>query len=183
MPHIKLITYTFWKSLFPCSGQFQEANASAACRLATPPASNIPTKILGTQQPLQPPTSPPRSWALATPPASNIPAKILGTQHFWQYLDATISKDCLGLHICTLTSKSSPIVSYCQWIFSARSSNSRTIEGFSRDIALLSPEETIAGQVCTTQSQSWIFAKHTPLWFPRRQYKAPWREQIVGVNS
>lgn len=73
----------------------------------------------------------------------------------------------------SLTAKSSPMVSYCRWIFSARSSKSLTMDGFSKDMALLSPEETIAGQVCAMQSQSCRLAKHTPLWFPRRQYKAP----------
>lgn len=74
---------------------------------------------------------------------------------------------------CSLTAKSSPMVSYCRWIFSAKSSKSRTMDGFSKDMALLSPEETIAGHVCAIQSQSCRLAKHTPLWFPRRQYKAP----------
>lgn len=86
---------------------------------------------------------------------------------------APFLNNCKRCNYFILTVKSSPIVSYCRWIFSARSSKSLTMDGFSRDIALLSPEETIAGQVWTMQSQSWRFARHTPLWFPRRQYKAP----------
>lgn len=89
----------------------------------------------------------------------------------------------LTLSHLTLTAKSNPIVSYCLWIFSARSSKSRTMDGFSRDIAWLSPEETIAGHVCAMQSQSWRFAKHTPLWFPRRQYKAPYKTKNVILKK
>lgn len=81
--------------------------------------------------------------------------------------------ECRWKNLCLLTTKSRPIVSYCRWIFSARSSKSRTIDGFSRDMALLRPDETMAGHVCTMQSQSCRLARHTPLWFPRRQYKAP----------
>lgn len=49
------------------------------------------------------------------------------------------------------------------------------MEGFSRDMAELRPERTMAGHVRAMHSQSCRLAKHTPLWLPRRQYKAPWR--------
>lgn len=69
-----------------------------------------------------------------------------------------------------------PMVSYCRWILSARSSKSRTMEGFSSDMAELRPERTMAGHVRAMQSQSCRLARLTPLWFPRRQYNAPWKE-------
>lgn len=74
-----------------------------------------------------------------------------------------------------LTEKSKPMVSYWRWILSARSSKSRTIEGFSRDMEGLMPERTTAGHVRAMQSQYCRVARQTPEWFPNRQYKAPWR--------
>lgn len=92
---------------------------------------------------------------------------------YWLFLTQLSSSICvLGVF---LTEKSMPMVSYWRWILSARSSKSRTIEGFSRDMAELRPERTTAGHVRAMHSQSCKLARHTPLWFPRRQYKAPWR--------
>lgn len=82
---------------------------------------------------------------------------------------------CESLLCDVLTAKSMPMVSYWRWILSARSSKSRTMEGFSRDMAELRPERTMAGHVRAMQSQSCKLARHTPPWFPRKQYKAPWR--------
>ena len=79
-----------------------------------------------------------------------------------------------------LTEKSMPIVSYWRWILSARSSKSRTMEGFSRDMAELRPDRTMAGHVRAMHSQSCKLARHTPLWFPKRQYKAPCRNTENG---
>lgn len=78
-----------------------------------------------------------------------------------------------GRSVDLLTVKSMPIVSYCRWTLSARSSKSLTIEGFSRDMVGLRPECTMAGHVRAMQSQSCRLARHTPPWFPNRQYKAP----------
>lgn len=70
------------------------------------------------------------------------------------------------------------MVSYWRWTLSAKSSKSRTIEGFSRDMEGLMPERTMAGHVRAMHSQYCRVARQIPQWFPKRQYKAPWRRVI-----
>lgn len=68
-----------------------------------------------------------------------------------------------------------PMVSYCRWILSARSSKRRTMDDFSRYMDGLMPERTMAGHVRAMQSQYCRLARQIPERFPNRQYKAPWR--------
>lgn len=77
------------------------------------------------------------------------------------------------LTVILLTVKLIPMVSCWRRSLSVMSSSRQLMDGFSRLIAGDKPHRTRAGHTCPAHSQSLALAIGTPLYIPRRQYRAP----------